>query len=79
MIRVTLTHLILIYMAVLLGVLCIAWVIGEMVRFQQDKSKRRSMVVCHICSHNFEDPSERELLNCPKCGSLVERGRVREI
>ena len=79
MFRVTLTHLILIYMAVLLGILCFVWVVGEIVRFRQDKKKRRAMVVCHICSHSFEDPSERELLTCPKCGRLIERGRVREI
>ncbi len=79
MFRVTLTHLILIYMAVLLGILCFAWVVGELLRFRQDNRKRRSMVVCDICGHSFEDPSERELLACPSCGRLNERGSVREI
>lgn len=79
MFRVTLTHLILIYMAVLLGILCVVWVIGEMIRFRQDTKKRRSMVVCDICGHSFEDPSTRELLTCPSCGRLNERGSVREI
>lgn len=37
------------------------------------------MVVCDICGHSFEDPSERELLTCPSCGRLNERGKVREI
>jgi rubrerythrin len=66
-------------MAVLLGILCVAWIIGELLRFRQDIRKRRSMVVCDICGHSFEDPSERELLDCPSCGRLNERGRVREI
>ncbi|MFK5921502.1 MAG: hypothetical protein QM496_04940 [Verrucomicrobiota bacterium] len=79
MFRVTLSHLILIYMAVLLGILCFAWLIGEVIRFRQDNRKRRSMVVCDICGHSFEDPSERELLTCPSCGRLNERGKVREI
>jgi protein-arginine kinase activator protein McsA len=79
MFRVTLTHLILIYMAVLLGILCCAWVIGEFIRFRQDRRQRRSTVVCDICGHSFEDLSEVELLTCPSCGRLNERGSVREI
>lgn len=79
MFRVTLSHLILIYMAVLLSVLGFAWLLGEWLRFRQDNRKRRSMVVCDICGHSFEDPSERELLTCPSCGRLNERGNVREI
>lgn len=79
MIRVTLTTLILIYMTLLLAILGIIWLVGEYVRFRQDKKKRRAMVVCDICGHSFEDPSERELLTCPSCGRLNERGSVREI
>lgn len=79
MFRVTLTHLILIYLVLLLGVLFVAWIIGEFIRYRQDNRKRRSMVVCDICGHSFEDASERALLTCPSCGRLNERGTVREI
>ncbi len=79
MFRVTLAHLILIYLVSLLGILFVAWIIGEFIRYRQDNRKRRSMVVCDICGHSFEDPSQRKLLTCPNCGRLNERGTVREI
>jgi len=79
MIRVSLDSLIVVYLAILLGVLFCIWVASELFQTRRERRRRRDFVICGICDHIFEDRSEKHLLNCPRCGALTERGKVREI
>ncbi len=79
MIRVSLDHLIVVYLAILLGVLFCIWVAAELFHTRRERQRRRDFVICGICDHIFEDRSEKHLLNCPRCGALTERSKVREI
>lgn len=79
MIRVDLTEMILIYLLVMVGVLALVWVGTEFSRSRRERRRRRNYVICDICDHIFEDSSEKNLLTCPRCGRLNERGPVREI
>jgi hypothetical protein len=79
MIRISLDSLIVVYLAIVLGALFCIWVVSEMRATRRERQRRRDMVICGICDHIFEERSERRLLNCPRCGALTERTKVREI
>ena len=79
MIRISLDSLIVLYLAIVLGVLFCIWVATEIRANRREQRRRRDYVICGICDHIFEDRSERRLLNCPRCGALTERTKVREI
>ncbi len=36
-------------------------------------------VVCRLCLHAFEDSSHVNIVNCPACGALNEKGRSRRL
>ena len=79
MIRISLDNIIVIYLAILLGSLFCIWIASEVFRNRRERRRRRDFVICGICDHIFEDRSEKQLLNCPRCGALTERSKVREI
>lgn len=79
MIRISLDSLIIVYLAIALGLLFCVWVASELFQSRRERQRRRDFVICGICDHVFEDRSEKHLLNCPRCGALTERGKVREI
>ncbi|MBL9152138.1 MAG: hypothetical protein JNK37_06630 [Verrucomicrobiales bacterium] len=79
MIRISLDSLIVLYLAIVLGALFCIWVATEIRANRREQRRRRDYVICGICDHIFEDRSERRLLNCPRCGALTERTKVREI
>ncbi len=79
MIHLTLTHLILVYLVLILGVLFCVWVSGEILRSRRERQMRKNYVICGICDHIYEDRTGKTLLTCPRCGALNERGKVREI
>lgn len=79
MIRVSLDSLIVVYLAMVLGVLFCTWMVAEWRETRRERRRRRDFVICGICDHIFEDRTERRLLNCPRCGALTERTKVREI
>ena len=79
MIHVGLNEMILIYLLVMVGGLALIWMGSEISRLRRERRRRRNYVICDICDHVFEDSSEKNLLSCPRCGRLNERGRVREI
>lgn len=79
MIRISLDSLIVAYLAIPLGVLFCVWIAAEVNNQRRERRRRRDFVICGICDHIFEDRSDRRLLNCPRCGALTERTKVREI
>jgi hypothetical protein len=79
MFRVSLDSLIIVYLALLIGFLSLVWIAAEIARLGRERRRRRDFIICGICDHIYEDRSENQLVNCPRCGALNERGRVQEI
>ena len=79
MFRVSLDSLIIVYLALLIGFLSLVWIAAEVRRLRRERRLRRDFIICGICDHVYEDRSENQLVNCPRCGALNERGRVQEI
>lgn len=77
MIRVSLTLLIFIYLALFLTVVLAHWVWFEWRRQRRERLAVRNRLRCALCAFEFEDTSEEELPRCPRCGSLNERDRFR--
>ena len=79
MIRVELTHLIMIYLAGLLGLLFAVWCATELARVMRERRVRKNFVICEVCDHVYEDASDGQFSQCPECGRMNERSGVREI
>lgn len=79
MFRVTLDGMIAVYLVVILCAVFFAWVAAEIFRKGRENRRRKHFVICGICDHVFEDSSESELAECPRCGAMNERERVIEI
>jgi len=77
MIRVSLSVLIFIYLAVFLAVVFTLWIGLEWSRQRRERRAVRHRIRCVLCAFEFEDPSEDPLPRCPRCGSLNERERFR--
>lgn len=73
MIRVSLTLLIFIYLAVFLTVVFALWIWAEWSRQRRERKALRHRIRCALCSFEFEDPTGAPLPRCPRCGSLNER------
>ena len=79
MIRTSLGNLIILYLLASIGVIFIVWVIGEIVRRRRQQASTRHIILCSICGNTYRDTSGEKISSCPRCGSLNERGKVREI
>jgi len=77
MIRVSLTVLIFIYLAVFLTVVFALWIWFEWNRQRRERRAVRNRLRCSLCAFEFEDSSDEPLPRCPRCGSLNERDRFR--
>ena len=77
MIRVSLTLLIFIYLALFFTVVQSHWVRFEWRRQRRERLAVRNRLRCALCAFEFEDSSEEELPRCPRCGSLNERDPFR--
>ena len=77
MIRVSLTVLIFIYLALFLTAVLTLWIGFEWSRQRRERRAVRNRIRCALCAFEFEDASEESLPRCPRCGSLNERERFR--
>jgi hypothetical protein len=75
-IRVSLTHLVFVYLAGMLGLVFTAWLISEWRRQRRERLAFRHVLRCELCGCEFEDRSADLLARCPRCGSLNERFRL---
>lgn len=73
MIPVSLSVLVLLYLALLLGPIFGAWLFNEYRRAQRERAAFRNVLRCAICGFEFEDQTDTLLPRCPRCGSLNER------
>lgn len=79
MIRVSLTALIFIYLAIFLVTVFSAWIARNLQRLRREKEALRHRVRCTLCAFEFEDATGTLLPRCPRCGSLNERFRLRRL
>tara|TARA_R110000850_G_scaffold9033_30_gene33407 strand:+ start:3003 stop:3242 length:240 start_codon:yes stop_codon:yes gene_type:complete len=79
MFRVTLDGMIAVYLVVIMCALFFAWVAAEIFRKGRENRRRKHFVICGICDHVFEDLSDHDIAECPRCGAMNERERVIEI
>ena len=73
MILVSFRYLILIYLCIMLGPICLAWGLHEWRRRRREQAAFQYVVRCALCGFEFEDKTETILPRCPRCGSLNER------
>ena len=79
MFHVTLDGMIAVYLVGILCALFFAWVAAEIFRKGWENQRRKYFVICGICDHVFEDLSDLDLAECPRCGAMNERERIIEI
>ncbi len=75
MIRVSLSTLIFIYLALFFNTVFFVWLRWNWRRARFARRALRHRLRCTICSFEFEDPTATPLPRCPRCGSLNERFR----
>jgi rubrerythrin len=73
MISVSLSHLVLIYLCIMLGPIFTAWLFYEWRRQRREQAAFRHVLHCTLCGFEFEDKTSAVLPRCPRCGSLNER------
>jgi uncharacterized C2H2 Zn-finger protein len=79
MIRVSLTALVFIYLAVFLAVIFFVWITRNLRRIRREKEDLRHRLRCTLCGFEFEDRSSELLARCPRCASLNERFPFRSL
>ena len=79
MFRVTLDGMIAVFLAIILCSVFFAWVAAEIFQKGRENRRRKHFVICGICDHVFEDQSDHDLAECPRCGAMNEREKVIEI
>jgi hypothetical protein len=76
MIPVTLDHLVVVYLAIMLGPIFFAWLLAGWIRQRRERAAFRHVIRCTLCSFEFEDSTSTLLPRCPRCGSLNERYKL---
>jgi rRNA maturation endonuclease Nob1 len=79
MIRVALSSLLFVYLAIFLGSVILAWAIHDWLKRRRESAALRHRLRCAICSLEFEDRTSTILPRCPRCGSLNERFPFRSL
>lgn len=79
MFRVTLDGVIVVYVVIILCSVFFSWLAAEVFRRGKANQKRKYTIFCDICDLVYEDLSEVELSECPRCGHLNERQKLTEI
>ena len=73
MIKISIVALVLIYLAVVLSIIAVAWIasLRRSGRIRQRESVEK--VACRACGHVFVDRSSSHFATCPHCGRPSER------
>ena len=79
MFRVTLDGVIAVYLVIILCSVFFSWFAAEVFRRGKESRRRKNFVICGICEQVYEDPSEEEISECPRCGARNEREKIVEI
>jgi len=74
MFQTTLSNLIVLNLALVLGGLSLVWAWKVWTERRRERARTRHQVVCAVCGHVFEDAVRADtVVTCPACGRLVER------
>lgn len=79
MFRVTLDGIIIVYVVIILCSVFFSWLAAEVFRVGKENQRRKHFVICSICDLVYEDLSQADLSECPRCGAMNERERIVEI
>ncbi len=79
MIKVSLTTLVLLGMALGVFLLGCIWFVAVWRQRREEDRTRRDLVCCRICGHVYENAEHRPVSACPQCGSLNEPTRPKPI
>jgi DNA-directed RNA polymerase subunit RPC12/RpoP len=79
MIRLSLSWMIMLYLAFFLVMISLVWLVYVFGRNRDERRFLRYRVRCRICANEFEDRSNAMLPKCPVCGSLNERTEIERI
>ncbi len=79
MFRVTLDGVIAVYLVIILCSVFFSWLAAAVFQAGRASQRKKNFVICGICDHVYEDLSDEELSECPRCGAMNERERIREI
>lgn len=74
MIRVSLTVLVFIDLAGMLGLIFASWLLSEWRRQRRERLAFRNVLRCAVCSAEFADFTLNPTPACPRCHSRNERG-----
>ncbi len=66
MINVSLSHLILLSMAIGLALVAVGWVASTIRRSQREVQRRKGVILCRICGVRYEGGNE-DISICPAC------------
>jgi len=79
-IRTSLSNLIVLNLAAVLGGLTLLWAVRVWRERRRERARTRHQVVCSICGNVFEDVAREDtVVTCPACGRLVERQAVLDL
>ncbi|MFM7180107.1 MAG: hypothetical protein ACKO2G_01375 [Verrucomicrobiales bacterium] len=73
MIKIPLVALVLIYLAVVLSIIGIAWIASTRRTARIRHRESMEKVACRACGHVFIDRSSSHFATCPHCGRPSER------
>lgn len=73
MIRISLSYLVLIYLALMVGPIFGVWLFSEWRRQRRERAAFRHVLRCSMCGLEFQDESSDLLARCPHCAALNER------
>jgi predicted RNA-binding Zn-ribbon protein involved in translation (DUF1610 family) len=76
-IEVSLGLLVVIALGIMLAGVFGAWFFSEWQRQRRERLAFRGVLFCTSCGCEFSDDSREPLAQCPRCGSMNERLRLR--
>lgn len=79
MFRVTLDGVIAVYLVIILCSVFFSWLAAAVFQAGRAKQRKKHFVICGICDHVYEDLSEEEISECPRCSAKNEREKILEI
>ena len=79
MFHVTLDGVIAVYVVIILCSIFFSWLAAAVFQAGRANQRKKNFVICNICDHVYEDLSDQELSECPRCGARNEREKILEI
>jgi hypothetical protein len=79
MFQVTLDGVFAIYLVIILCSVFFSWLAAAVFQAGRASLRKKNFVICGICDHVYEDLTENEITECPRCGARNERAKILDI